>query len=83
MKNLVKQLDRSDVLDKETLALDATFIKAYSRRDPEDSSCGLSDIDARLRKQGRNVILGYGVHLAMDTGSEMPLTVIVEPANGI
>lgn len=81
MKHLVKQLDRSDVLDDETLALDATFIEAYSRRDPEDNSCGLSDSEARLRKQGRNVILGYGVHLAMDTGSEMPLTVIVEPAN--
>lgn len=25
--------------------------------------------------------LGYGVHLAVDTGSEMPLGVIVEPAN--
>ena len=81
MKHLLKQLDRSDVLDNKTLALDATFIEAYSRRDPEDNSCGLSDSEARLRKQGRNVILGYGVHLAMDTGSEMPLTAIVEPAN--
>ena len=25
--------------------------------------------------------LGYGVHLAVDTGSEMPLGVVVEPAN--
>jgi len=38
MKHLVKQLDRSDVLDDETLALDATFIEAYSRRNPEDNS---------------------------------------------
>jgi ribosomal protein L13E len=34
-----------------------------------------------LRKQGRNVVLGYGVHLAVDAGSEMPLAVIVESAN--
>jgi len=27
------------------------------------------------------VTLGYGVHLAVDTGSEMPLGVVVEPAN--
>ena len=31
--------------------------------------------------QGRNVTLGYGVHLATDANSEMPLTTIVEPAN--
>jgi len=81
MSNLVKQLGRMGVLDGETVALDATFIEAYSRRDPQDNSRGLSDSDARLRKQGRNVILGYGVHLAVDTRSEMPLAVIVESAN--
>jgi transposase len=81
MGRLVKQLDRMGVLDGEAVALDATFIEAYSRRDPQDNSRGLSDIDARLRKQGRNVVLGYGVHLAADADSEMPLTVIVESAN--
>jgi len=79
--DLVKQLDGMGVLKDSVLALDATFIKAYSRRDPEDSRRGLSDVEARLRKQGRNVTLGYGVHLAVDTGSEMPLAAIVEPAN--
>jgi transposase len=81
MKRLVRQLDRTGVLNSETLALDATFIKAHSQRDPQDSSRGLSDSEARLRKQGRNVTLGYGAHLAADAGSEMPLAVIVEPAN--
>jgi len=61
--------------------LDATFIKAYSRRDPNDNGRGYSDFEARLRKQGRNVVLGYGVHLAVDAGSEMLLAVTVEPAN--
>jgi hypothetical protein len=77
----VKQLDRVHVLDNGFMALDATFIKAYSCRDPKDNRRGFSDSDARLRKQGRNVTLGYGVHLAVDTRSEMPLTAIVEPAN--
>ena len=81
MNRLVRQLDHTDVLNSETLVLDATFIKAYSRRDPQDSSRGLSDSEARLRKQARNVILGYGVHMAVDASSEMPLAVTVEPAN--
>jgi transposase len=81
MTHCVKQLDRIGVLNARTVALDATFIKAYSRRDPNDSRHGLSDSEAGLRKQGRNVTLGYGVHLAVDTKSEMPLAVIVEPAN--
>jgi len=81
MARCVKQLDRIGVLDARTVALDAVFIKAYSRRDPNDSRRGLSDIEARLRKQGGTVTLGYGVHLAVDTKSEMPLGVVVEPAN--
>jgi len=81
MDCLIKQLNQIAALDSETLVLDATFIKAYSQRDPHDNQRGLSDIEARLRKQGRNVILGYGIHLAVDTTSEMPLAVTVEPAN--
>jgi len=81
MAHAVKQLDRMNVLDARTVALDATFIKAYSRRDPKNSRHGLSDIEAGLRKQGGNVTLGYGVHLAVDTKSEMPMAAIVEPAN--
>jgi len=81
MTHAVKQLDQMGMLDKRTVALDAAFIKAYSQRDPNDTRRGLSDIEARLRKQGGNVISGYGVHLAVDTESEMPLGVIVEPAN--
>ena len=81
MAHCVKQLDQMNVLDTRTVALDATFIEAYSRRDPKDSSRGLSDSEAGLRKQGGNVTLGYGVHLAADVKSEMPLAVVVEPAN--
>jgi len=81
MSSFFRQLDRMRVLDCRILALDATFIEAYSRREPEDSSRGLFDSEARLRKQGRNVVLGYGVHLAVDAGSEMPVAALVEPAN--
>ncbi len=81
MKRLTKQLNRMGILEVNTIAIDATFIKAYSRRDPEDSRRGYSDSEARLRKQGQNAVLGYGVHLAVDATSEMPLAVIVKPAN--
>ena len=81
MAHSVKQLTRMNVLDTRTVALDATFIEAYSRRDPKNNRHGLSDIEAGLRKQGGNVTLGYGVHLAADVKSEMPLAAIVEPAN--
>jgi hypothetical protein len=51
MSHLVRQLDGMSVLGGEILALDATFVEAYSRRNPQDSSRGLSDSEARLRKQ--------------------------------
>ena len=51
MAHAVKQLDQMKVLDAKTVALDATFIKAYSRRNPKDTRHGLSDIEAGLRKQ--------------------------------
>jgi len=81
MSRLVRQLEKMGVLGCDALALDATFIEAYSRRDPENNSRGLFDSEAHLRKQGRNVVLGYGVHLAVDSKSEMPLAAIVESAN--
>ncbi|MBS7622448.1 transposase [Candidatus Bathyarchaeota archaeon] len=55
MAHCVKQLDKTKVLD-------ATFIEAYSRRDPKDNRHGLSNVEAGLRKQGGNVTLGYGIH---------------------
>ncbi|MCJ7505958.1 transposase [Candidatus Bathyarchaeota archaeon] len=81
MAHCVKQLDRIGVLDARTVALDATFIKAYSRRDPEDTRRGFSDVEARLRKQGRNVTLGYGVHLAVDVVRGLVIGFVVVPAN--
>ena len=75
------QLNTIDIYNASTIAVDATFIKAYSKRDPKNNLVGYSDSEAGLRKEGRNVTLGYGVHLAADTKSEMPLAAIVEPAN--
>jgi len=64
-----------------TIAIDPTFIKAYSKRDPKNNTVGFSDPEARLRKEGRNVILGYGVHLAVDVVKGLVVGFLVVPAN--
>jgi len=46
MRALLEELVEGGIIKGETLALDATFIKAYSRRDPADDSRGLSDPEA-------------------------------------
>jgi hypothetical protein len=38
------------VIKGEIVACDATFIKAYSKRDPEDDSGGYGDPEARVGK---------------------------------
>ncbi len=63
------------------VVFDATFIKAYSKRDLRDNSKGSSDPEARVGRNGKTYELGYKLHLAVDAKSELPLAVIVAPAN--
>jgi transposase len=81
MNNLVKKLLKCGVIDGETVVLDATFVKAYSRRDPHDNSCGKSDPEARVGRDGKNYELGYKLHIATDAKSELPLAVVAASAN--
>jgi transposase len=60
---------------------DTTFIKAYSKRGPEDDSRGYSDHDTRVGKAEKSYRLGYKLHLAVDACSELPLAVVTAPAN--
>ena len=60
---------------------DATFIKAYSKRDPHENGRGGSDPDARVGRNGKTYELGYKLHIAVDAKSELPLAVIAAPAN--
>ena len=46
MDRMVKRLLRGGVIRGEKMALDASFIRAWSRRDPHNPSRGLSDRDA-------------------------------------
>jgi len=64
----------------ETLAFDSTFIKAYSRRNL-DNRTGYSDPEARVGRAVKTKDLGYRLHLAVDAKSELPVAMIVAPAN--
>jgi len=78
---LLMELLKGGVIKGETVVLDATFVKAYSRRDPHENSRGLSDPEARVGRNGRTFELGYKLHIASDAKSELPLAVIAAPAN--
>ena len=69
------------VVKGKTLALDATFIKAWSRRDPFDDGKGLSDPESRVGRDGKTYDLGYKAHLAVDVESDMPVAAVVASAN--
>ena len=76
----VEKLLRKGMVKAETVAVDATFIKAYSRRD-HDKKRGYSDAEARVGRAYRTYGLGYKLHLSVDTASGEPLTFTVAPAN--
>jgi transposase len=64
----------------EALALDSTFIKAYSRRNL-DNRTGYSDPESRIGRAVKAKDLGYRLHLAVDAKSELPVAMIVVSAN--
>jgi hypothetical protein len=64
----------------EALALDSTFIKAYSRRSL-DNKTGYSDPESRIGRAVKAKDLGYRLHLAVDVKSELPIAMIVVSAN--
>ena len=55
---------------------DASFIKAWSTRDPLNNQIGYSDREARVGRAGRTFGLGYKLHLSIDSKTMLPLTCI-------
>ena len=78
---LVGELVKGGIIKGETVALDATFIKAYSKRDLHDDRRGYSDPDARVGRDDRSYSLGYRAHIAADADSDFPVAFVVAPAN--
>jgi len=81
MSKLLMELLKGGVINGETVVVDATFVKAYSRRDPRENSRGKSDPEARVGRKGKTYDLGYKLHVAVDAKSELPLAVIAASAN--
>jgi transposase len=77
---LLEHLMESGVVKGKVVAVDSTAVKAYSHRDLENKK-GKSDLDARVGRGRRGFILGYKVHTACCTSSELPLAFTVEPCN--
>ena len=81
MNSLVNELLKGRLISGKTVVLDATFVKAYSKRDLHENGRGGSDPEARVGRNGKTFELGYKLHIAVDAKSELPLAVIVAPAN--
>jgi len=81
MNVIIEELVEGGVIGGENVVMDATFIKAYSRRDPHDNSRGSSDSDARVGRSGKTYELGYKAHITADSESELPVAFIAAPAN--
>jgi len=77
---LLKQLLKDGAVKGEVVALDSTAVKAYSQRSL-DNKTGKSDCEARVGRGRRGFVLGYKVHTACCTSSELPLAFMVEPCN--
>jgi hypothetical protein len=65
-RKVVKLLKQNDTKEVDAV-LDASFIKAWSTRDPEDNQTGYSDKEARVGRTGRTFGLGYKLHLSIDS----------------
>jgi IS5 family transposase len=76
----VELLVKKGRIKGEAIALDSTFIKAYSRRNL-DNRTGYSDPESRIGRAVRAKYLGYRLHLAVDVKSELPVAMIVVSAN--
>ena len=77
---IIEQLLKRGIIRGEVVAVDSTAIKAYSQRDL-DNKKGKSDFDARVGRGRRGFLLGYKVHTACCTSSELPLAFTVAPCN--
>jgi hypothetical protein len=63
------------------IVLDASFIKAWSTRNPTDNQTGYSDSEARVGRAGRTFALGYKLHLSIDSETMLPLSSLFASAN--
>ncbi len=79
-EKVVKLSKHSSTRDVDSI-FDASFIDAWSTRDPLDNQTGYSDKEARVGRAGRTFGLGYKLHLSIDSATMLPLACIFASAN--
>jgi hypothetical protein len=79
-EKVVTLLERNGTKNVDSV-FDASFIKAWSTRDPLDNQKGYSDTEARVGRAGRSFALGYKLHLSIDSLTMLPLTCTFASAN--
>jgi hypothetical protein len=79
-EKVVKLLKQNSVEEVDAV-FDASFIKAWSIRNPTDNQTGYSDMEARVGRTGRTFGLGYKLHLSIDSKTMLPLSCLFASAN--
>jgi hypothetical protein len=79
-EKVVRLLRRAKVEEVDVI-LDASFVKAWSKRHPDDGRIGFSDSDAKVGRNGRGYDLGYKLHVSVDQRRILPLAEVIAPAN--
>jgi hypothetical protein len=77
----VIKLLKSNRAKEVDVVFDASFIKAWSTRDPIDNQKGYFDAEARVGRTGRTFGLGYKLHLSIDSETMLPLSSFFASAN--
>jgi len=82
--DLVSQCRETGVIDGSHLAIDSTAISAYEKKQPKSRSqeTGNANWGAKYDTFGNKLTwFGYKIHLAVDTKSELPVSLEVTPAH--
>jgi hypothetical protein len=79
-EKVVTLLRRSGVEEADVL-LDASFIKAWSIRNPTNNQAGLSDPEARVGRNGKSFDLGFKLHSSVEPKRILPLANLLASAN--
>jgi transposase len=82
--DLVSQCKEAGIIDGSHLAIDSTAIGAYEKKQPKQQSqkTGNANWGAKYDTFGNKLTwFGYKIHLAVDTASELPVSLEVTPAH--
>ena len=82
--DLVSQCREASVIDGTHLAIDSTAISAYEKKQPRlcSQETGNANWGAKYDTFGNKLTwFGYKIHLAVDTQSELPVSLEVTPAH--